>query len=137
MGREEQHWRQLYDLVIAPVRDSLPRGADARLTVIADGPLLRLSFGALREPGGRYLLERYRSTTRRRSSRPPRRRHPARHRSDAPVGAPASYPRSDEDAALPPLPGSGREIESLAALFGERDTGSCGGPTRRRRASAG
>ena len=27
--------------------------------MIADGPLLRLSFGALREPGGRYLLERY------------------------------------------------------------------------------
>jgi CHAT domain-containing protein/tetratricopeptide (TPR) repeat protein len=49
--------RALYDLLIAPVRSSLPTRRDALVTIVPHGVLHRLSFAGLISPGGRYLLE--------------------------------------------------------------------------------
>ena len=49
--------RELHELLIAPVAQGLPRSRGSRLTIVPHGPLFRLSFGALRSPSGRYLLE--------------------------------------------------------------------------------
>ncbi len=53
-------WRELYDLLILPVRQWMPRGDGNLLTIVPDGPLCRLSFAALQNERGRYLLEGYR-----------------------------------------------------------------------------
>ncbi len=52
-------WRRLYDLLIAPLQADLPKESGALLTLVPHGPLLNLSFAALPDRGGRYLLERY------------------------------------------------------------------------------
>lgn len=52
-------WRQLHELLIAPIRASLPKRAGALVTIVPHGPLLNLSFAALRDARGRYLLEDY------------------------------------------------------------------------------
>jgi CHAT domain-containing protein/tetratricopeptide (TPR) repeat protein len=50
-------WRELHDLLIQPIRDLLPKKKDALLTIVPHGPLVKLSFAALRDARGRYLLE--------------------------------------------------------------------------------
>src|SRR6185503_9761418 len=52
-------WRALYDLLIQPIRDALPKAPGALLTIVPQGPLLNLSFAALQNAQGRYLLEDY------------------------------------------------------------------------------
>jgi CHAT domain-containing protein len=52
-------WRELYDLLIAPVQSALPRDSGALLTIVPQGPLLNVSFAALQNGRGRYLLEDY------------------------------------------------------------------------------
>lgn len=52
-------WLQLYELLIAPIRPALPAGGGALVTVVPHGPLLNLSFAALKDRRGRYLLEDY------------------------------------------------------------------------------
>jgi CHAT domain-containing protein/tetratricopeptide (TPR) repeat protein len=52
-------WRELYDLLIRPVRASLPTGAGALLTIVPHGALTGLSFAALHDARGRYLIEDY------------------------------------------------------------------------------
>ena len=52
-------WRQLYDLLVLPVRSQLPRTPGALLTVVPHGPLASLAFAALQNERGRYLLEDY------------------------------------------------------------------------------
>ena len=52
-------WRELYDLLIQPVRDALPRSSGSLLTIVPHGPLVNLSFAALKDARGRYLLEDY------------------------------------------------------------------------------
>ncbi len=52
--------RDLYDLLIRPVRQWLPVAGDSLLTIVPDGALNRLSFSALRNERDRYLLEGYR-----------------------------------------------------------------------------
>ena len=53
-----QPWRELYKLLILPVRDDLP-APGSRVTVVPYGPLFRLSFSALNDERGRYLVEDY------------------------------------------------------------------------------
>lgn len=50
-------WRELYGLLIDPVRTALPTTTGALLTVVPHGPLHGLAFAALQNPQGRYLLE--------------------------------------------------------------------------------
>jgi CHAT domain-containing protein/tetratricopeptide (TPR) repeat protein len=52
-------WRELYDLLIAPIARYLPTGTGARITIVPHGSLLALPFAALRDAQGRYLVERY------------------------------------------------------------------------------
>lgn len=53
-----QSWRELYTLLILPVQDWLPpRGS--RLTIVPHGQLFRLSFAALQDSQGHYLVESY------------------------------------------------------------------------------
>ena len=52
-------WRELYQLLIKPVAAHLPTAPGARLTIVPHGPLFRLSFAALPDETGKYLLERY------------------------------------------------------------------------------
>jgi CHAT domain-containing protein/tetratricopeptide (TPR) repeat protein len=53
-------WRELHTLLIRPVQDALPTAAGSLLTIVPHGPLFRLSFAALVDEQGTYLLERYR-----------------------------------------------------------------------------
>ena len=52
-------WRALYDLLIQPIRGVLPKTRGALLTIVPQGPLLNVSFAALQNAQGRYLLEDY------------------------------------------------------------------------------
>ena len=52
-------WRELYTLLIAPVRDVLPTSPGALLTIVPHDTLSSLSFAALKNTRGRYLLEDY------------------------------------------------------------------------------
>ena len=52
-------WRQLYDLLVKPVRSSLPRTTGSLLTIVPHGPLAALAFAALQDERGRYFLEDY------------------------------------------------------------------------------
>ena len=56
-NRDTAAWRQLYDLVIKPVRGSLPRTPGALVSIVPHGPLAMLSFAALQDARQRYLLE--------------------------------------------------------------------------------
>ncbi len=51
--------RRLYGGLIAPIEANLPSTAGARLTIIPHGSLFQLSFAALVDARGRYLIERY------------------------------------------------------------------------------
>jgi CHAT domain-containing protein len=50
---------RLYSALIAPIEPWLPPAPGARLTIVPHGSLFQLSFGALLDPRGRYLIERY------------------------------------------------------------------------------
>lgn len=50
-------WRDLYDLLIKPVRHALPATNGSLLTVIPHGALAGLPFAALKDERGRYLIE--------------------------------------------------------------------------------
>ncbi len=45
-------WRELHDLLIAPVRAHLPKTPDALITIVPHGPLAQLSFAALQDEQG-------------------------------------------------------------------------------------
>ncbi len=51
--------RTLHGLLIDPIRPLLPAEAGSLLTVVPHGPLFRLSFAALQNPTGQYLVERH------------------------------------------------------------------------------
>ena len=118
-------WRQLHDLLIGPVRSQLPRVRGSRLTVVPHGPLFLLSFAALQDARGRYLLEDYslhyspsaavlRATVRKArtlESAPPRRVF---------VADPRFLP--EEGVRLPQLPGTRREVRASAGLLPPGDT---------------
>jgi CHAT domain-containing protein/tetratricopeptide (TPR) repeat protein len=119
-GASPQSWRALYDLLIAPVREELPRDPGSLLTIVPHGPLLGLSFAALRDRRGRYLLEDYTihyapagavfNFTR-------ANRHPdARGGAVLLVADPVLAPGSPLDPTLPPLPGARSEAASIARL---------------------
>jgi CHAT domain-containing protein/tetratricopeptide (TPR) repeat protein len=50
-------WRELYDLLIRPVRSALPGRPGSLLTIVPHGALAGLPFAALQNERGRYLLE--------------------------------------------------------------------------------
>ncbi len=58
MGADLEALGQLYRWLIAPVARGLPPSG-AALTIIPHGPLFHVSFAALRDARGRYLIEDY------------------------------------------------------------------------------
>lgn len=59
MSPPSNAWRELYDLLIRPVRTNLPSAPGTLLTIVPHGPLAGLSFAALQDERGRYLLEKH------------------------------------------------------------------------------
>jgi CHAT domain-containing protein len=57
LGGARRPWRELYRLLIAPVRDRWGIRPGGRLTIVPHRSLSGLSFAALRDEHGRYLLE--------------------------------------------------------------------------------
>ena len=113
-------WRELYDLVIRPVRNSLPTKPGALVTVIPHGPLTMLPFAALQNDRRRYLLEDYTlhyapaaavlDFTYR------QRRDGARLAATLVVADPSLTRRSALDPLLPALPGSRTEAGAITRL---------------------
>ena len=119
-GGSHDAWRRLYDTLIRPVRSNLPSKAGSRLTIIPSGPLFRLSFAALMDEKGRYLLENYtlnyspaievfqytREAQQRTAALPPR---------YLLVANPSGMP-SANGKTLPALPGSEKEVQGISRL---------------------
>lgn len=114
-------WRQLYTLLIAPIRPWLPSTSGALLTIIPDDVLNGLSFAAMKGPDGRYLLEDYtlhyapagalfQFTEK-------LRRPDARAGSMLLVSDPALPKQSALDEALPRLPGTRAESKAIAGVM--------------------
>jgi CHAT domain-containing protein/tetratricopeptide (TPR) repeat protein len=114
-------YRELYDLLIHPVREFLPRTPGSLLTIVPHGPLFELSFAALTDPRGRYLLEDYQlhyvpsaatlAFTERRTTEP----------SPSDRYLFIANPATAADVASPPLsslPGADREISAVTRLVG-------------------
>jgi CHAT domain-containing protein/tetratricopeptide (TPR) repeat protein len=119
-ARTNHIWRELYDLLVSPIERDLPRAAGARLTIVAHGPLLHVPFAALRDPQGRYLLERYtihsvpaaavlQFTNERRQVN-------ARAGRLLLVADPAMPPAVSGEPPLPRLPGALEETRAIARL---------------------
>jgi CHAT domain-containing protein/tetratricopeptide (TPR) repeat protein len=114
-------WRELYGLLIEPVRALLPAGSGALLTIVPHGSLQHLSFAALQSARGRYLIEDYTlhyapagallEYTRLRQ------RHDARTQPLLLVADPALRTRSALDRPLPRLPGARQEARAIARLL--------------------
>jgi CHAT domain-containing protein/tetratricopeptide (TPR) repeat protein len=116
----ERAWRDLYDILIAPVHNLLPRATGSLLTIVPQGPLLNLSFAALRDKRGRYLLEDYtlhyvpaggllQFTSSRRSA--------ASRRGQLLLIADPTLPAlSRLEPKLPRLPGARTEVRAIAQL---------------------
>lgn len=117
--------RALHRLLIEPVRGWLPSHPDDVVTVIPHGPLFRVSFAALPDARGRYLVERHAL-----HYAPSIATLAAIARPRGAVGAallvadpasPARSPGTGGEAALPRLPAAANEARRLASLLGPRD----------------
>ena len=114
-------WRELYTLLIKPVRHSLPRTPGALLTVVPHGPLGALAFAALQDERGRYLLEDYTlhyapagavlqfTSTKRRAD--------SRSGSILMVADPVPPVLSTFERPLPRLPGARAETRAIAGMI--------------------
>lgn len=130
-GLERSAYRELYDLLIQPVRHALPKAPDSLLTVVPHGPLFELSFAALSDRRGRHLLEDFRlhyapsAATLEFTARQLRPATPSARllfvANPQTVAATASQP-------LAALPGAEREVKAVSQLFGPRQTTLLIGP---------
>jgi len=117
-------WRDLYNLLIAPIAAQLPQEPGSLLTVVPQGALFQLSFPALIDPQGRYLLERYALHT-----VPSAGVLQVTAKNDRAAAAlpasylllanPASYPQVD-GRTLPPLPGTAAEVRGISQQLGDK-----------------
>ena len=113
-------WRALYDLLIQPIRGALPRTSGALLTIVPQGPLLNVSFAALQNAQGRYLLEDYALHYAPAGAvlqfTAPKKRADARTGPMLLVADPAVPTLSGLDRPLPRLPGARGEAAQIARL---------------------
>jgi CHAT domain-containing protein len=117
---DAKSWRELYDVLIKPVRGYLPRTTAALVTIVPHGPLSSLPFAALQDARGRYLLEDYtlhyapaggvlQFTSAKRHSG-------ARKGNLLLVADPVPPALSRFERPLPRLPGAREETRAIAAL---------------------
>jgi CHAT domain-containing protein/tetratricopeptide (TPR) repeat protein len=113
-------WRGLYDVLIQPVSDVLPATPGALLTIVPQGPLLNLSFAALQNPRGRYLLEDYALHYAPAGAvlqfTAPKKRPDARTGPMLVVADPALPKQTKLDRPLPRLPGARTEAAAIAQI---------------------
>ena len=128
-GLESSAYRELYDLLIAPVRGALPRQPGSLLTIVPHGPLFELSFAALTDARGRYLLEDYglhyapsaatlEFTERLRKPATPASRF---------LFVANPTPAGTAAQPLASLPGAEREVQAVSHLFAARRTTTLAG----------
>ena len=117
-------WRALYDLLIQPIRAVLPQTPGALLTIVPQGPLLNLSFAALQNARGRYLLEDYALHYAPAGAvlqyTAPKKRADARTGPMLLVADPALPKLTTLDRPLPRLPGARGEAAQIARLVPAR-----------------
>ena len=113
-------WHELYDVLLRPVRDSLPQAPGALVTIVPHGPLSMLSFAALQDDKDRYLIEdftlNYVPAGAVLDFTAARRRADARSSDTLVVADPSYHRKSTLDPVLPALPGSRIEARSIARL---------------------
>jgi CHAT domain-containing protein len=108
----------LYALLIRPIRRYLPTGDDELLTIVPHGPLFRVSFAALQDSEGKYLIERYRLhytpavgvlqfTARANTAAP---------RQALLIGDPGAL-KAEDGEAMPALPWARKEVAEIAATL--------------------
>jgi CHAT domain-containing protein len=115
-------WRRLYTLLLAPIASQLPTGNGALLTIVPSGPLFRVSFAALIDPHGHYLVERFRTNTIPMVGLLRYTEHNATVADSlAPhylfIAAPNHPPTGPDGLPLPALPGTAAEVRAVAALL--------------------
>jgi CHAT domain-containing protein/tetratricopeptide (TPR) repeat protein len=116
---QKKAWRELYRLLIQPVRDRLPAGRGSLLTIIPHGPLFRLSFAALLDERDRYLIETYAlhyAPSAAIFQFTEEKRHP---RTEGPphylfVAVPDGFSMRSAEKILPPLPGVRLEVAAIS-----------------------
>jgi CHAT domain-containing protein/tetratricopeptide (TPR) repeat protein len=117
---DANNWRELYNLLIRPIRSSLPRGPAALVTIVPHGPLSMLSFAALQDERDRYLIENftlhYVPAGAVLDFTAARRRADARTSNTLVVADPSYRRKSTLDPQLPALPGSRAEARAIARL---------------------
>jgi CHAT domain-containing protein len=110
----------LYDILIQPIRGVLPKTPGALLTIVPQGPLLNVSFAALQNSQGRYLLEDYALHYAPAGAvlqfTAPKKRPNARTGPMLVVADPALPKLSNLDRPLPRLPGARDEAAQIARL---------------------
>jgi CHAT domain-containing protein/tetratricopeptide (TPR) repeat protein len=111
----------LHQLLVAPIQRLLPAERGSLLTILPHGPLFRLSFAALRNRSGQYLVERYAihyvpagvvldlAEQHARAS-------VARDRRYLLIADPQTPAALPDGKPLPRLPGTRREVSQVSAL---------------------
>ena len=110
------NWRTLHHLLIEPAAAALPSGAGARLTIVPHGPLVQLSFAALRSAADEYLLERYAIHYLPAAAAIARSGERSTPGAALIVGAPDRFP-SVRGLSLAPLPGAAAEARAIARHY--------------------
>jgi CHAT domain-containing protein len=114
-------WKRLYNALIRPIRANLP-AKGARLTIIPSGPLFRLSFAALMDEKGRYLIEDYSIHYAPGAGVLSYTLQTKNHVKELPnhyvfISNPSGMPAMKNGKPLPALPGSDEEVRRISRLF--------------------
>jgi tetratricopeptide (TPR) repeat protein len=117
-GSGARPWRELYRLLVQPIRAQLPTTPGSRLTIVPHGPLLGLPFAALRDPADRYLVESYDIHYVPAVGALEYTSKPATTVASALlVGDPGPDAARDRVMPLPPLPWANREVDAITRLL--------------------
>jgi CHAT domain-containing protein len=116
-------WRELYQTLVKPIREYLPSTSGRLLTVVPHGPLFQVSFAALQDEEGRYLLESYRlhytpSVGVLAYTAQHQRQEKTLNAKALLVGDPAPPATEPGDDALTPLPWARREVNEIGGVLG-------------------
>ncbi len=111
-------WRQLYQWLIQPVRGHLPAETGSLLTVVPHGPLFQVSFAALLDERGRYLVEQHRIhyTPAGAVLDFTKRKKPQTEKRELLLVADPAAMKAPDGKPLPALPGARREAQAIAML---------------------
>lgn len=115
--------RRLHEWLVEPIEPFLPSSPDDVVTIVPHGALFLVSFGALRDREGRYLIERHTLAYSPAVSVLPYTESKKRlvAHSEAPrvllVGNPSMPVLPGRSAPLPPLPGAESETAAVGRLY--------------------